>query len=108
MAVATLNWLRGLWGMARSSAMAVARTGGRGHVPWETVYVAANRTEAEIVRGRLESEGIPVVLRGEALGNIYGLTAGPLAEVDVMVPTTLAEQAKDLLELADGRDDIGH
>ena len=33
-----------------------------------TVYLAGNYIEAEIVKGRLESEDIPVVLRYESAG----------------------------------------
>ncbi len=67
-------------------------------VPWVVVYTAANRTEAEIVRARLASEQIPAILHGEALGVIYGLTTGPLAQVHVLVPEPLAERARSLLE----------
>ena len=61
------------------------------------VWDAANVMEAEIVKGRLESEGIPAFIRGEAVGGIYGLTAGNLAAAKVFVPAPLAEKAFDLL-----------
>ncbi len=75
----------------------LARTGGEGEDAWEVVYVAANELEAEVVRGHLESEDIPVVLRGEALGRVYGMTVGPLAQVEVLVPVPLAEQARTIV-----------
>lgn len=61
------------------------------------VWEAANLLEAEIVKGRLESEGIPALIRGEAVGSIYGFTAGNLARADVMVPAPLAERAGEIL-----------
>jgi hypothetical protein len=62
------------------------------------VWEAANDLEGRIVKGRLESAGIPAILRGEALGTIYGLTTGNLAATDVLVPAPLAEAAIALLE----------
>ncbi len=80
------------------SAAAELTGGGKGQIPWKLVYTAANRTEAEVIRARLESEEIPVLLAGEAIGIIYGLTTGPLAQVSIMVPAPLAERARGILE----------
>ena len=54
------------------------------------VWEAANRMEAVVVAGRLHSEGIPAMIRGEVLGDIYGLTYGSLAASVVLVPKLLA------------------
>jgi Putative prokaryotic signal transducing protein len=62
------------------------------------VWMAANQMEADIVKARLESEGIPALIRGEALGSIYGLTTGTLAQRAVLVPAALAEKAEALLQ----------
>jgi hypothetical protein len=56
--------------------------------------------EAEIVAGRLHSEGIPAIIRGEILGAIYGLTTGSLAAANVLVPALLAEKAVAILNSA--------
>jgi len=61
----------------------------------------ANYMEAHIIKGRLESEGIPVLLRYESAGLIYGITVDGLGQVNVMVPQDLAEDAKEILGLAD-------
>ncbi len=61
------------------------------------VWEAANLLEAEIVKGRLESEGIPALIRGEAVGSIYGFSTGNLARAEVMVPAPLAERAGEIL-----------
>ena len=57
----------------------------------------AKYMEAQIIKGRLESEGIPVLLRYESAGLIYGLTIDGLGEVKIMVPQRLAEEAKEIL-----------
>ena len=64
-----------------------------------TVYVA-RQMEAQIIKGRLESEGIPVLLSYESAGLVYGITVDGLGEVKVMVPRRLAEEAKEILGVA--------
>jgi len=61
-----------------------------------TVYVAT-QMEAQIIKGRLESEGIPVLLNYESAGLVYGITVDGLGEVKVMVPKRLAEEAREIL-----------
>lgn len=70
--------------------------GGLEHEP-VVVWEAANLMEAHVVKGRLESEGIPAIIRGEALATIYGLTAGNLAVAKVLVPAPLADKATEIL-----------
>jgi hypothetical protein len=57
----------------------------------------AKYMEAQIIKGRLESEGIPVLLSYESAGLVYGLTIDGLGEVKIMVPKRLAEEAKEIL-----------
>ncbi|HPC03538.1 MAG TPA: DUF2007 domain-containing protein [Syntrophales bacterium] len=64
---------------------------------WEVVHFAQGMVKARIVSGRLESEGIPVKLRYEAVGTIYGLTLDGLGEVKVLVPAEEASRARDVL-----------
>ncbi len=99
MSVAALGWFSHLLIrlFPRSHALTMARTGGEQQDTWEVVYLAANELEGEVIRGRLESEGIPAVLKGEALGRVYGMTVGPLAQVEVLVPAPLVQRALDLL-----------
>jgi len=61
-----------------------------------TVYVA-RQMEAQIIKGRLESEGIPVLLSYESAGLVYGITVDGLGEVKVMVAKRLAEEAREIL-----------
>jgi hypothetical protein len=74
------------------------RSGGSGGQEPVVVWKAANLLEAQVVKGRLVSEGIPATVKGESLGQIYGLTAGKLASTDVLVPALLAEKAQQILE----------
>ena len=57
----------------------------------------AKYMEAQIIKGRLESEGIPALLSYESAGLVYGITVDGLGEVKVMVPKRLAEEAKEIL-----------
>lgn len=58
------------------------------------VRVAQGQMEAQIIKSRLESEGIPVVLDYEPIGAIFGLTVNGLGEVRVLVPAEEAEAAR--------------
>ncbi len=73
-------------------------SGGEQPVRWKVVAVTQGPAQAAIVRGHLESEGIPTQTQGEAAGAIYGLTIGKLGEVKVLVPASLVEQAAEILE----------
>jgi hypothetical protein len=59
----------------------------------------ANYLEAQIIKGRLESEGIPVLLSYESAGLIYGITVDGLGQVKIMVPRKLEEEAREILGL---------
>ncbi len=61
------------------------------------IRIVPGQMEAQIIKGRLESEGIPVVLKYEAVGAIFGLTINGLGEVRVMVPAQAAEAARSAL-----------
>ena len=80
-----------------SGASTSVTTGGGSSQEPVVVWEAANLMEAQVVKARLESEGIPAFIRSEAAGVIYGLTAGSLARADVLVPGPLADKAVELL-----------
>ena len=65
--------------------------------PLTTVYIAGNQAEAQIIKGRLENEGIPVLLQYESAGIVYGITIDGLGQVKIQVPSSLAQNAKDIL-----------
>ena len=62
-----------------------------------TVYVAQGMLRAMVVRGALESAGIPVMLSYESVGPTLGLTVDGIGRVEVMVPTEWEDEARDLL-----------
>jgi hypothetical protein len=64
---------------------------------WEVVATASGMTQAKIIAGRIESEGIPTQLRYEAAGAIYAITIDGLGEVRILVPVPDWERAKELL-----------
>ena len=95
--------------MSSNGTTASATTGGGSSHEPVVVWEAANLMEAQVVKGRLESEGIPAFIRSEAAGVIYGITAGSLARADVLVPGPLADKAVDILfgdESGEEQDDV--
>jgi len=58
--------------------------------------------ETQIVKGRLESVGIPALLKYEAIGKVYGLTVDGLGKVEILVPEDLKEQALEELKEDEG------
>jgi putative signal transducing protein len=57
------------------------------------VLATSSVVEGELARGRLESEGIPVLLKGEGLDAPY-----PTGPVYVYVPTSFEARARQLLD----------
>ena len=70
-----------------------------GKVKLNCVYVAAGHLEASVIKSRLESEGIPVLLKYEGIGKVYGITVDGLSQVKVMVPDAMAEEARDIVRV---------
>jgi hypothetical protein len=66
--------------------------------PMVRVYTTNGQMNAQIVKGLLETEGIPVVLQYESAGLVYGLTVDAMGEVRIMVPKSCQEKAEELLE----------
>jgi hypothetical protein len=94
-------------GEAPMNGVSASTTGGStSHEP-VVVWEAANLMEAQVVKGRLESEGIPAFIRSEAAGVIYGITAGSLGRADVLVPGPLADKAVEILFGDESGDESG-
>jgi len=64
---------------------------------WEVVATASGMTQANIIVGRLASDGIRTRLRYEAAGPIYAITIDGLGEVRILVPVPDWERAKEFL-----------
>ena len=65
---------------------------------WITLETVQGDLEAELIRGMLEAQEIPVLLSREGAGRAFGLTVGPMGEVEVLVPKALENDAKKILE----------
>lgn len=62
-----------------------------------SVYTSSGPLAAEVVKGRLESAGIPAMLKYESVGRTMGLIIDGLGEVQVMVPANREQAARKLL-----------
>ena len=65
---------------------------------WEVVDEVAGDIQAEILRGYLEAQGIPVWLSQEGVGRVYGLGIGVLGNVQILVPSSNYEKARAFLD----------
>lgn len=52
---------------------------------------------AQVFKSKLEAAGIPVLLKYEAIGLVYGITVDGLGQVRIMVPQTYSTEAAALL-----------
>jgi hypothetical protein len=69
-----------------------------GEPTFATVYRSQGMLSAQVVKAKLESAGVPVMLKYEAAGQIFGLTVDGLGLVEVLVPVAWADEARALLE----------
>ena len=81
----------------KSRTVAATSPGRIEATPWIVVAANLNPGEAIVIKGRLESEEIPVIMQQEALGSVLGLTVGPLGSAKLLVPEPLADRALALL-----------
>lgn len=75
-----------------------ATPGDSQEITWERVATTPGITVAEIIAGRLQSEGIPARAWQEGAGEALGLIVGLLGTGHVVVPEEYAEQARAILE----------
>jgi hypothetical protein len=66
-----------------------------------TIYQAMGQPEAEIIKGRLEVEGILAIFKYESLGSVYGLTVNGLGQVKIQVPAKYADMAREIISTED-------
>ena len=67
----------------------------------QTIYVASGKPKAEIIKGRLECEGIPVLLSYESYGLVLGVTLDGLGQVKVQVPSSFADKAREVIDTSE-------
>ncbi|MAG14968.1 MAG: hypothetical protein CL874_03720 [Dehalococcoidales bacterium] len=62
------------------------------------VYRAVGESEAQLIRGLLESYGIPSLLKSNAAPSVHMFVVDGMGEVRVMVWEEAAEKARELIE----------
>jgi hypothetical protein len=65
---------------------------------FKKIAVVNDPSEAEVLRGMLEAQGISVLLTKEAASSVYGLTSGIFAEIEIFVPQSKVKEAEQLAE----------
>ncbi len=65
------------------------------------VYESQGPLGAEVARSKLESAGVPCMLKYEAVGRALGLTVDGLGRVQVLVACADAERAREILAEGD-------
>jgi hypothetical protein len=62
-----------------------------------TVYESMGMLGAQVVKGKLEANGIPAMLKYDSATLVFGLTIDGLGMVQVQVPEEFAEDAEALV-----------
>ena len=65
---------------------------------WELVTEVSGELQADLLRNLLEAQGIQVFLNQEGAGKAYGLTVGPLGQVQVLVPEHQSQEASQIVD----------
>jgi hypothetical protein len=95
---AALNrWLP--WRRAKTEPIpsATARFGGDGDEEPVLVALIQGPVETEMARDALADAGIPVSIKENQMGRVYGLTVGSFGAAEVWAMPLFAEQAYDIL-----------
>jgi len=61
------------------------------------VYRAASEAEAQIIKGLLESRGIPCLMKSNAAPSVHVFAVDGMGEVKILVWKELAEEARGLI-----------
>ena len=69
---------------------------------FELVYRAYGTLQAEVIKGRLETSGIPALLDSES--HMLPFSIPDMGEVRILVPVERAEEARELLGMAGSED----
>lgn len=68
------------------------------------VYRATGELEANVIKGLLDSQGIPSFLRGNAAHSVHLFTVDGMGEIKIMVNEQDAARARELID--DSRPDL--
>ena len=62
------------------------------------VYRAAGEAEAQVIKGLLECQGVPCLLKSNAAPSVHMFAVDGMGEVRVMVWESMAGKARELIE----------
>ena len=65
------------------------------------VYRANGEAEAQVIKGLLESHGIPALLKSHASPSVHMFVVDGMGEVKIMVLASVADKARELI-MSDG------
>ena len=65
---------------------------------WVLVDKVPGQLQAEIMKGLLEAQGIMVWINQEGAAHAYAVSVGTLGMVEILVPSSEVEKAKQILE----------
>ncbi|MDO8635997.1 MAG: DUF2007 domain-containing protein [Dehalococcoidia bacterium] len=69
------------------------------------ISIVQGEVIANILKSHLESEGIPVLLKWESVGRVFGLTVDGLGQVKILVPEEFTDEAKHIIEARESPED---
>jgi hypothetical protein len=65
---------------------------------WVLIENVQGQLQAEILKGLLEAQGIIVWLNAQGASHAYAVSVGTLGLVELLVPTSAADQARQVIE----------
>jgi N-methylhydantoinase B/oxoprolinase/acetone carboxylase alpha subunit len=71
---------------------------------WVLVDKVQGQLQAEIIKGLLEAQGVRVWVNPQGAARAYAVTVGTLGAVEILVPSSSADQARQVLEAYDRGD----
>ena len=75
------------------------------HPGLSVVCITHGLLPAQVIKTKLETADIPVLLDYESLGPIMGITVDGLGEVRILVPDERADEARALIEEEEGEEE---
>ena len=61
------------------------------------VYRASGELEAQVIKGLLESNGIPCIMRSDAASSVHAFTVDGMGEVKIAVLESMADEARRII-----------
>ncbi len=61
------------------------------------VYHASGELEAQVIKGLLESNGIPCIMRSDAASSVHAFTVDGMGEVKIAVLESMADEARRII-----------